>query len=522
MSNRPARLCILCLFVAVNAVAQSRPDLTVQEKRGKLIYVKGESEAGAITARIGNDLDEPATFFACANCHGRRGEGTREGGVQAPPLNWETLTSPYTSPLTRRQRVAYNDTTLARAISSSLDPAAGPLHPAMPHYRLTREQMADLIAYLKQLGKESDNEVGVTDNAIKVGAVLPLTGPFAKLGTDTKAVLDASFDEMNRQGGIYGRRFELVVEDSSGNALTATQRLIDQGVFTLVASFEPGDSSAINELIKREEIPLVGPLTLAPRLEVLPNPYIFYLIPTLADQARTLVDFVKFTAQAKPARLGVVYSRNHLNQDALSGLRMQARMYAMEIVFEQEYETGKLNAHDAVERLSQNRASDIFFFGAAADFKALADEVDRAKLKLHLFSSVVMLGRGAFDLPAGISSQTFLSYPSALPNESDFAEFLKLTRTARIELSNPAFQSMAFAAAKIFMEAAKQSGKQLDRAIFINSLERLRDFRTGVIPPVTFGPNRRVGSAGSYIVGVDVAKQQYVPLTERLTPKDKP
>lgn len=516
-------LCLLCVFVATTARAQN---LTKQEKRGKLIYVKGESEAGAITATLGvSDLEVPASLSSCANCHGRRGEGTREGGLQPPPIDWETLTNPFTSPLTRRERVAYNEATVARAISSSLDSTGRRLLPAMPRYSLTREQMDDLVAYLKQVGKDSDNEIGVTDNAVKIGAVLPLSGPLAKLGADIKSVLVASFEETNRHGGIYGRHFELVVEDSGGSSqqtLTATQRLIDQGVFTLVASFEPGDSSAVNELIKREEIPLVGPLTLAPRLEVLPNPYIFYLIPTFADQARTLVDFVKVSAQGKPARLGVVYSRNHLNRDALSGLRVQSRLYSMEIASEQEYETGKLNAREAVERLAQAHVTDVFFFGAATDFKALADEVERVQLKVHLFSSVVMLGRGAFDLSASLSSQTFLSYPSALPNETDFAEFLELTRAARIELSNPAFQSMAFAAAKIFIEAAKQSGKQLDRAIFISSLERLRDFKTGVVPPVTFGPNRRVGSAGSYIVGIDLAKQQYVPLTERLTPKDKP
>jgi ABC-type branched-subunit amino acid transport system substrate-binding protein len=519
-------LCFMCFLVAINAASQNRAGLTEQEKRGKLIYLKGESAAGAITATPGNStLEEPASFFPCANCHGRRGEGTREGGVQPPPVDWETLTNPHNSLLTRRLRAAYNEATVARAISNSLDPAGGRLHPAMPHYNLTSEQMADLIAYLKQLGKESDNEVGVTDNTIKVGVVLPLTGSLAKIGEDIKAVLVASFADVNRHGGIYGRRFELLVEDSGANSaqtLTATQRLIDRGVFTLVASFEPGDNRASNELIKREEIPLVGPLTLSPRLEKLPNPYIFYLFPTFADQVRTLVDFVDVTAQGKPARLAVVYSRNDFNQDAVSGLRAQAALYSMEIVSEQEYETGKLKIRDAVELLAQKQATDVFFFGAAPDFKAFADEVDRVKLKVHLFSTVVMLGRGAFNLPATLTGQTFLSYPSALPDESEVAEFLTLTRAEPIELSNPAFQSMAFAAAKIFIEAAKLSGKQLDRAIFINSLERLHDFKTGVVPPVTFGPNRRVGSIGSYVVRVDVAKHQYVPLTDRLTPKDKP
>ena len=519
-------LVLLLVVCAGDANSQSRNSLTDQEKRGKQIYLKGESGPSPITAILGNiDLEVPASSFSCANCHGRRGEGVREAGVQAPPIDWTTLAGASTSPSTRRQRVAYDESTLARAISSGLDPAGGRLHPAMPHYKMTREQMADLFAYLKQVGSAFDSEIGITDEVIKVGAALPLTGSLAAIGEDIKAVLMASFAEMNAQGGIYGRRFELIVEDSGGSSaqtLAATRRLIEQGVFALVASFEPGENGSINQLLKGQEVPLIGPLTLSPRVERPPNPYIFYLFPTFADQVRTLIDFANAEAKGKQARLSVIYSRNDFNQDALSGLRAQAGMYAMEIVSEQEYETGKLKVGETVTRLVQNQPSDVFFFGPAPDFKALAEEIDRVKLNVHLFSSVVMLGRGAFSLPATLSAQTFLSYPSALPSEAELAEFLTLTRKARIELRNPAFQSLAFAAAKIFVEAAKLTGKQLDRPAFIGSLERMRDFETGVIPPVTFGPNRRVGSVSSYVVRVDITRQQYVPLTERLSPKDKP
>lgn len=509
-----------------NTTSQSRAGLTDQEKRGKQIYVKGESGPGTITAVLGNtDLEVPAAAFSCSNCHGRRGEGTREGGLQPPPIDWETLTAPYTSALTRRERAAYDDATVARAITHALDAAGGRLHSAMPRYKMTREQMTDLIAYLKQVGKESDREIGVTDDTIKIGAALPLSGSLAGIGEDIKAILLASLADINAQGGIYGRRCNLIVEDSGGNSaqtFEATQRLIQQGVFALLASFEPGDSSNINQLIKGKEVPLVGPLTLSPRVTLPPNPYIFYLFPTFADQVRTLVDFANVRAQGKPPRLAVIYSRNDFNQDALLGLRAQAKMYSMEIVSEQEYEVGNLKVREAVELLKQKQPADVFFFGSAPDFKAIADEIYRANLNVNVFSSVVMIGRGAFALPPNLSAQTFLSYPSTLPSESELTEFLALTRKAHIELRNPAFQSMAFAAAKIFSEAAKQSGRQLDRIAFIGSLERMHDFKTNVIPPITFGPNRRVGSVSSYVVGVDIPNQRYVPLTDRLVPKDKP
>ncbi len=525
-----AILIVLITLICVSSVAtQKLSGLNPQEKRGKQIYVKGESPAGEISATLGAaDLEVPASSFSCANCHGLRGEGTREGGIQPPPLRWDTLTRPYTSALTRRERPAYNETSLARAISDALDPTGRRLHPAMPTYKMQRDQMADLIAYLKQLGSESDTEPGITDESIRIGAVLPMTGPLAPIGEDTKAIIAASFAEVNSQGGIYGRRIELVIEDSRGEpeqTLEATRRLLEKGdVFAMLGNFETGNSAETSSLIKSKEVPLIGPVTLSPRVASPPNPYIFYLLPTFADQSRNLVDFARSNKQNDPAkllRLAVVYDGTGFSRDALSGLQTQAKMYSMEIVAELQFQS-PLKAEELVKQLSDKSPDYVFFFGNAEDFKLMAAQLDHVKLNVSLLSSVVMVGRGAFALPPNVAAKTFLTYPAALPTQEDFAEFLGLTRKAGISLRSPAFQSLAYASTKVFFEAAKLSGKPLDRAALINSLEQLQNFKTGVVPPLTFGKNRRVGSISSYVVGVDLVKQQFIPLTNQIAPKDKP
>jgi ABC-type branched-subunit amino acid transport system substrate-binding protein len=524
-------ICVAVLGLAFvgEAATQSGGGLTPQEKNGKQIYVKGEGKGGEIAALLGTDdpLELPAASFNCANCHGLRGEGTKEGGLQPPPLNWEALMRPATSALTRRARAAYTEATLARAISLGVDPAGARLHPGMPRYVMTPEQMKDLIAYLRKLGKEADADPGVTDQKIKIGASLPLTGPLAEIGEDVKATLAASFAEINSQGGIYGRSFELVVEDSRGEpaeTLEATRRLIERdNVFALVGSFEPRDDAAVNEVLKRSEVPLVGPVTLSPRPTLPPNPYVFYLLPTFNDQARSLVDFVKTKAQSGHARLGVFYSNSDFNRDALAGLRSQAKMYSMEIVAEQSYDAGRFSPTSAIELLTRMKPDYVFFFGGANDLNTLAREMEQAKLKrTPLLSSATMVGRGAFNLPESIAEQTFLSYPASLPDQNEFAEFINLMQRARVPLRNPAFQAVAYAATRILFEATKSAGRQLDRTALISSLEQIRELKTGVVPPVTFGPNQRVGSNGSYVVRVDLAGKQYVPLTNRLIPKDKP
>jgi ABC-type branched-subunit amino acid transport system substrate-binding protein len=452
----------------------------------------------------------------------------KEGGLEPPPINWATLASKHKSALSGRERPPYTEATLARAINTGIDSAGGKLHPGMPHYKMSSSQMADLIAYLKKLGGESDLDPGISEETIKIGAALPMTGPLAAIGEDIKAALAAYFAEVNSQGGIYGRRFELVVEDSRGEpgeTLEATRRLIEQEeVYALVASFERGDNDLTDEYLRRSEVPLIGPVTLSPRVATVPNPYVFYLLPSFGDQARSLADFaMSEAARVKDRtrlRIGVVWADSDFDRNAREGLLAQAKLHDMEVVFDQSFKLNQLPAGSLAVPLAAKKPDAIFYFGGPDDFAALAREVEQAKIESILLSSTVMVGRAAFDLPASIASRTYLAYPSALPDQDDFAEFLTIMQKGKVSLRNTAFQSVAFAAAKLLVEATKSSSRQLSRATLINSLEQVRNFKTGVVPPVSFGPNRRVGAIGSYVVGIDAANNQYKPLSDRIVPKE--
>jgi ABC-type branched-subunit amino acid transport system substrate-binding protein len=397
----------------------------------------------------------------------------------------------------------------------------------MPRYKMSGEQMADLIAYLKKIGKEVDADAGLGGDAIRIGAALPMSGPLASIGEDVKAALGASFAEINSQGGVYGRKIELVAEDSRGEARAteeATRRLVEQArVFALVGSFEPAGSDAAGELLSRSEVPLIGPVTLSLRLPTVPNRYVFYLLPSFSDQARALVDFVESqrAEEKKPSalRLAVVYSGSEFDQDALAGLRSQIKLYSIEVVAERQYKKGASSAAEAVGAIALKKPDYIFFFGGGGDFASFAREMERAKLEAGLLSSAVMIGREAFSLPQSISSRTYLSYPMSLPDATGFAEFVKIMQKSNVALRNVAFQSVAYASAKVFVEAIKSSGRQLSRATLISSLERLQEFNTGVTPPISFGPNRRIGASGAYIVGIDTGKKQFVRLSGWIAPK---
>jgi ABC-type branched-subunit amino acid transport system substrate-binding protein len=528
----PLRIFILFVFFAstshskdMGTIPQPDVTLTPSQVRGRNIYRKG---GDGIKAKLGDDdFELPASTFPCANCHGLTGFGGKEGGLQPPPIAWDMLASPRSSSFSGQLRPAYDEASLKRAIAVGVDSRGATLHQGMPRYRMSGDQMNDLIAYLRVIGLAVDNDPGVTASTIKVGSALPLTGPLASLGEDLRAMLATVFAEQNERGGIFGRRIELVVEDSRGEpeeTAAATNRLLEtHQVFALISSFAPPGSIAANELLKGVEAPLIGPVTLSPPAPAAANPFIYYLLPDLTAQARVLVDFVRDRKFGDS--IAILHSDHTFDRDAVLGVKTQAKVHSMRIVAEMDWQSGKFSPPAAIDLLREKEPKALFFFAAQEDLKMLAAAMERAGLKIPVLSATAMAGRGAFELPQQFAGQLYLAHPGGFPDQEGYAAFERALIKSGAPQSaqrNAAFRAISYAAAKIFIEAVKTSGRQLNRATFSSALEHLQGFDTEVLPPISFGPQRRIGAIGAFVVQVDPLTKQFTPRTGWMEPQEKP
>ncbi len=505
-------------------IPQADVSLTPAQVRGRNIYRKG---GDGIKAMLGDDdFEFPSSNFPCANCHGLTGLGGKEGGLQPPPIAWDMLASPRIATFSGKMRPAYDEASLKRAIADGTEVRGAKLHQGMPRYRMSDDQMSDLIAYLKVIGLAADNDPGVTASAIKVGSALPLTGPLASLGEDIRAMLSTLLAEQNARGGIFGRRIELVVEDSRGEpeeTAAATARLLEtHRVFALISSFAPAGPSETDGLLKNAEVPLIGPITLSPPAATA-NPFVYYLLPDLTVQARVLVDFAR--AGKFGESIAIFHSDHTFDRDAALGVKTQAKMHSIRIAAELDWQAGKFSSLVAINRLREAKPQALFFFAAQDDLKMLAAAMVRAGLKIPVLSATAMAGRGAFELPAQFVGQLYLAHPGGFPGKEGYAAFERaMMKSGDPEnpQRNAAFRAISYAAVQIFVEAAKTSGRRLSRATFGSALEQIQNFNTEVLPPISFGPHRRIGAIGAFVVQVDPLTKQFTPRTDWMEPQEKP
>eukprot|EP01036_Dinobryon_divergens_P040139 gene40139-53031_t len=79
---------------------------------------------------------------------------------------------------------------------------------------------------------------GVSKNEVVLGSIQDLSGPLAGFGKQVRLGMMLRVDEVNEQGGINGRKFKLLVEDSAYDprrAVLAAQKLVNQdNIFAMI------------------------------------------------------------------------------------------------------------------------------------------------------------------------------------------------------------------------------------------------------------------------------------------------
>jgi ABC-type branched-subunit amino acid transport system substrate-binding protein len=513
------------LFIASllgGALAQSPASapLTAQEKRGKQIYLRASSASGKpITAYLGDPpIEVPPSALTCAGCHGLDGQGKPEGGVVPSNITWNSLAKPYGEvTASSRKHPRYTERAIEIAITKGLDPAGNRLGAAMPRFDMAPDDLADLIAYLKRV--ESDLDPGISPASLRIGTFIPADGAMAEAGEAAAALLTAYFDEVNSQGGVYNRRLELrIARLPNDRAAERVERFIkDEQVFACAASFIAGSEHAMASLMESEETPLIAPLTLLPETGFPLNRRVFYLYAGLSEQSRVLMHFAKQKSRSD-ARFALIAPTAELSRALVADIEDESKKLGVSLSRKIDYASARFDAALVARQLSGSGIDAILFLGSSAEAKALLDEADKLGVSFDLFLPGAFAGRELFVAPRRFEKHIFLAFPT-LPTDQNKLTLLELSALAeRHQLSTKhlAVLISAFSAARLLVEGLKVSGRDLSREKLISALEGFYKFETGLTPPITYGPNRRIGALGAYVVSLDLENRGFTPVSDWL------
>ena len=185
--------------------------------------------------------------------------------------------------------------------------------------------------------KESAEEAKV----MKLGGIGPLTGPLAIYGVTSTNGSKLAFEEINKNGGILGKQVEYIVLDEKGDsteAVTAYNKLVDEGVVALIGDITSKPSLAVAEVAAQDNLPMITPTgTQFNITEAGPN--VFRVCFTDPYQGVVLANFAKNNLNAETAAV-VVNNSSDYSDGVAKAFVEQAEKLGLKVVAKEGYSDG--------------------------------------------------------------------------------------------------------------------------------------------------------------------------------------
>jgi len=313
---------------------------------GRRIYVSGVDGHGRpIAAGRWGETVVTGEQAACVQCHRMSGMGSMEGDLQVPPVTGYALfggdkvvatMDPRSGKGFNRRHAPYDDTSFASAVRTG-HASGRELDVLMPRYALDDEDMAALIAYMRQLSTHWSP--GVTQDAIRFAAVItPDVEParrdlFKQMISKAVSQKNGSTVVASRHGSrrhmagaaemVLGteRNWTIDVWELSGPPATwrtqLEERYARQPVFALVSGLG-SDWRPVHRFCEEFGIPDWFPsVDLMPQD---PSRYSLYFTRGVELEADLLASRWRGSASARPRRLFQVYREGEVGAQAATAV----------------------------------------------------------------------------------------------------------------------------------------------------------------------------------------------------------
>ncbi|MFT4927445.1 MAG: ABC-type branched-subunit amino acid transport system substrate-binding protein, partial [Phenylobacterium sp.] len=458
----------------------------------------------------------PATLMPCVNCHQYDGRGIPEGGITPADIRWFNLTKPYgISRKSGETHPPYTQRSIKTAITMGIDSGGQKLNSIMPRYQLTLKDMQDLVAFLTGLG--SYQASGISDTHIDIGVILPRENPDKALAV--KQILNAYFADLNQQGGIFQRQFRLVFIAPELSPAALKNQLTQSNVFAFVASDLQGIETLVADFSKTSGVPVIGALSSTPLLDFPPNRNIFYLLSGQNNQTRALQAFAqRIDSAEKTASKTVVLMEKTPTFEALTKHFSSAKpQVKLDVI---SFDSAKGLA-TTMARLQQHQVKVVYLLASQSSQARFFQQASVLKWWPNVLLPGSQMSGALFNSPAQFDQRIFVAMPN-LPfdySKDGINDYKRLQTGHKVMPQYRNSQLLAMAAAKLLKEGLTKIGRSMEQPKLVAMMEGVYRFDTQLTPRISFGPNRRLGASGAYIVTLDLVNKTIRPVSDWLEVK---
>jgi len=325
---------------------------------------------------------------------------------------------------------------------------------------------------------------------IVVGYYGDLTGRTASFGVSTKNGVEMAADEINKAGGILGRRVRVIVEDDQGEpnkAATVVSKLVNQDkVVAVLGEVASSNSLAAAPKAQEARVPMISPSSTNPNVTQVGD-YIFRVCFIDPFQGEVMAKFAANNLKAKKA--AILYD---FNSDYSRGLReFFTRSFTKlggQIVAEQSYTQGD---RDFSGQLTQIRAANpdvIYVPGYYGEVGVISNQSKQLGIRAPLLGGDGWDAEQLWQLGGASLNGNYISNHYSVDDPSPAIKKFVADYQARYQARPDALAALGYDSMRVLADAITRAGGT-DSAKLREAIAQTRSF-AGVTGSITIDKDR--------------------------------
>ena len=353
-------------------------------------------------------------------------------------------------------------------------------------------------------------EVGVSSSEIKLGMTVPMTGT-ASLGYNKiPGAAKAYFDYLNENGGVYGRKIKLIVEDDKyvpTEAVAKTNKLIlKDKVMALFAPLGTANNRAVASAVNpaKRGVPVLFLNTgFSGFADLKKYPTHYMVLPSYVMEAKIMGEYIK--ANFADKKIGLLYQDDDFGVDALAGFKTAGINFAVKV----PYASGSQGAAAAAGWITKFKAAEadvVILFAVSSATSAMLGVAAQLRYAPQWMlgsvggDAVTIKGTG---VPAGVlyNAIGFSPVPATTDMKDEYVKlfsdiYAKAVPGSAFDLNVLLGMNSAFMTA----QALKAAGPNPTRKSLMAAIDsKGATFANAALVPAGFSKTSHVGLTGYWV-----------------------
>lgn len=335
---------------------------------------------------------------------------------------------------------------------------------------------------------------------IKIGAIMPLTGDTAKYGQNTKNGINLALEELNLNGGINGRRIDVIYEDSQADPKKAVSLFQKMTTLNKISLFlGPLSSSgvlAVAPIANKKKVIILASAASSPQITDAGD-YIFRNVMSDLFDGRAVAEFAFNNLGKKTA--GIIYVNNDFGIGLKESFESFFENYGGKIVSDEAFNSGDTDFRTQLTKIKKS-APEVVFLAGQSEMGFILRQAAELGIKTQWVSFSMFENPEILKIAGEAANSVYYTYRTFDPG-SDIPVVRKFTENYKRKYGQEPdiFAGLSYDAVRILAYAIEKGGEDIETVK--EALYNIRNF-PGVVGKTTFDKNGDVTKP----IGIKVVK----------------